>query len=572
MSQTGIDTPLSRHGDLAFWPWGATWPDRCVLCGAPAKGFRIRVKTSHEGAKDLTGVLAPDLKDLLDSKHILEVGLCERHQLARRREPWIAGGTLLTVLAILTGILCWKVDLWGGLIVGAVLLVPFTILFFRLILTYEVVRTMYQRPDGLVLRVGAGFLATLPPYSEPSALPASAPSPRGPAVVGPVAPETCQDCLQTISGSPCLDGYEVLCMACHRKRVHRRRMGQATKALVALVVLGGVGWGAWYEWSHYVPPFDYKEHTPRIQEYNQILEREPCDRPAILKLAETMMDAGDNRGTVDRTLLFIHACGEYPRLRWLTFEGYKRLSEWDNAAAQATVLIEDNPYDSDFRWWRGRVWEEKGDLDKAAADYQQAILLQPSMTSIPINLADVEEQRGRPCDAIFPLEQLLYYHEGKPGTEAIRRRVESLYQKGDCGGAEGSAHIPFSPGAGILTNATLSSAAPGAEGAAEPVTGRFIVDTGASTVVVTQALADRLGLQVTGEPILLETASSQVTGRMAMLGTVKVQGLIARRVPTVVLPTLPDGVDGLLGLSFLSRFDLMQTSNALDLKAKKQSR
>ncbi len=84
----------------------------------------------------------------------------------------------------------------------------------------------------------------------------------------------------------------------------------------------------------------------------------------------------------------------------------------------------------------------------------------------------------------------------------------------------------------------------------EPV--RFIVDTGASEVVIPQRLANRLGIDFEhGELAQYETAGGPVTGRRIVLESVKVANVEALGVIAVV-PVRDDGLqDVLLGMSFL---------------------
>ena len=50
--------------------------------------------------------------------------------------------------------------------------------------------------------------------------------------------------------------------------------------------------------------------------------------------------------------------------------------------------------------------------------------------------------------------------------------------------------------------------------------------------------------------------------RLAMIDSMEVQGVRARRIPVAVLDSLPSGADGLLGLSFLARFSLQMETAA----------
>jgi len=82
----------------------------------------------------------------------------------------------------------------------------------------------------------------------------------------------------------------------------------------------------------------------------------------------------------------------------------------------------------------------------------------------------------------------------------------------------------------------------------------FLIDTGASVVVLTANDAATLGLHP-GESeyrVTLKTANGVVHAAPTALGMVEIGGIIVRDVPAVVMP---DGVlsENLLGMSFLTR-------------------
>ena len=67
--------------------------------------------------------------------------------------------------------------------------------------------------------------------------------------------------------------------------------------------------------------------------------------------------------------------------------------------------------------------------------------------------------------------------------------------------------------------------------------------------------------------MLLQTANGPRPGHLITVQAIEVQGVKAARVPAVVIDDLGGGIDGLLGLSFLSRFDLKQTRGTFEIAA-----
>lgn len=87
--------------------------------------------------------------------------------------------------------------------------------------------------------------------------------------------------------------------------------------------------------------------------------------------------------------------------------------------------------------------------------------------------------------------------------------------------------------------------------------GRFLLDTGASTVVLAESLARRAGAQPdTNRTVRMQLADGRiVTGWPVTLDTVQVGDARGRHVEAVVLPSAPaPDLEGLLGMSFLRAF------------------
>ena len=87
--------------------------------------------------------------------------------------------------------------------------------------------------------------------------------------------------------------------------------------------------------------------------------------------------------------------------------------------------------------------------------------------------------------------------------------------------------------------------------------GRFLLDTGASVVVVGPALAAAAGLKpVPGrEGIELQTLGGRTRGPSAVVESLEVGNAVLRDVPVVLHEPGP-GVDGILGNTFLSHYQV----------------
>ena len=90
-----------------------------------------------------------------------------------------------------------------------------------------------------------------------------------------------------------------------------------------------------------------------------------------------------------------------------------------------------------------------------------------------------------------------------------------------------------------------------------------LVDTGATGVAISQAVADKLQLKSVAA-VRTNTANGDSVGYMVRLESVKVGGVEANNVSAMIAPGL-DG-DVLLGMSYLSRMDVRLFNNQMTIK------
>jgi aspartyl protease family protein len=115
---------------------------------------------------------------------------------------------------------------------------------------------------------------------------------------------------------------------------------------------------------------------------------------------------------------------------------------------------------------------------------------------------------------------------------------------------------------------TLAAGAGGHFFAAGAINGRpvrFVVDTGATSVAIGQADAERIGLDWKSAPVAVgQTANGAVAMRVVSLNSVRIGDVEVPNVQAVVVPGSMPFV--LLGNSFLGRFQLRQENDVLRLQ------
>jgi aspartyl protease family protein len=99
---------------------------------------------------------------------------------------------------------------------------------------------------------------------------------------------------------------------------------------------------------------------------------------------------------------------------------------------------------------------------------------------------------------------------------------------------------------------------------------RFLLDTGATTVSIPEALADRLGLE-RGRPLRSMTANGIVTVYQTSLDTVTLGGIRMHDVDAAINPGMHEGIV-LLGMSFMEHLELTQRQGTLTLRVPDSAR
>ena len=150
------------------------------------------------------------------------------------------------------------------------------------------------------------------------------------------------------------------------------------------------------------------EATPGSPMPEEVINNEPtsaqiqvqnCDSEENYATAEFML----SDGRYDQLESFynnIHKqCGEFLELRWLVFFGAKKQGDFKQAERLVTALITKYPDDSDYRVWRGRLYQHYKLSVKAIADFEAAIRLFPEIEETPLILAKIYADLNEPCRA-----------------------------------------------------------------------------------------------------------------------------------------------------------------------------
>lgn len=122
--------------------------------------------------------------------------------------------------------------------------------------------------------------------------------------------------------------------------------------------------------------------------------------------------------------------------------------------------------------------------------------------------------------------------------------------------AGGTIVLPMGPGGHFMASGSINGRSV-----------QFMVDTGATTIALSQADANRIGLDwKRGRPLLSQTAGGTVPVHAITLDAVRIGSATVANVAAVVVPSDMPAV--LLGNSFLNRFTLRRDSDTMRLELK----
>lgn len=295
---------------------------------------------------------------------------------------------------------------------------------------------------------------------------------------------------------------------------------------------------------------------------------EPCDWANVRDLAEALTREKKRRASATLYEYYDRECGTANNATWMAANIYEQIGDHQSAlrAIERFIAVtEENP---NGYYLRGRMYSEIGNKESAISDYLTAISIMGDPSQITYmaykNLSLAYESQGMNCEAASALQE---WADANPelADNQLAHLINRYRNRGNCGGV-------YSRGHGEFRQAVSGSDVILSEVKVNGRKGRFIIDTGASLVALSSSFAKRAGLKPrANSKMLLSTANGIAHGNRVTLDLVKIGGVEAQHVQGVMMQAadaLPDGVDGLLGRSFLARFDVSFEKSKWSIKTR----
>lgn len=308
--------------------------------------------------------------------------------------------------------------------------------------------------------------------------------------------------------------------------------------------------------------------TPTLQRSLEALSREKCDREAILELGDALQKAGFRRDAANALIRFSEGCGGHAASLRTAVNIFLNITDYPKAIETASKLIAIEPYADNGHYLRGLAYDRAGDHKKAIENYAIAVELfgnKSTLSSVAyVGMARNHEKLGQLCEGAHAIEAWVALNVSKNDTTQSRAMIADYMQRGNCAKASGSKEEAFP----VVPNqvATVVVLVNG-------IRGNFILDTGATYVSMKASFAKKAKIEIEPDVTLkLSTANGLTEAARGHAASVKLRSLEARNVTVAVQldqhGTYGDKIDGLLGMTFLSRFNLVMEAKRIRLKAR----
>jgi aspartyl protease family protein len=303
----------------------------------------------------------------------------------------------------------------------------------------------------------------------------------------------------------------------------------------------------------------------RLQE----LKREPCDPKSIEGLAAMLDRLGYRRQAADGLYKLVLSCGAPLTALNHSVNIYLKITDYPKAVEVADEYVRRAPSDRNAHYLRGMALDGAGDYKRALAEISDTIELfgsdKKSISSrVFLQMAKAYAAQKQFCEATAPINQWVALDPATRDTSQTQKIIADYEQQGNCVSSTlpQKVTLPLPTRKGVITvKAEING-----------VRGLFILDTGATYVAIKSAFAARARIPESGaSEITVNTANGPVKAKLSQANKVALGRLEAVNVPVAVQndeKIYGAGIDGLLGMSFLSRFEIQMASGVVEIRTR----
>ena len=356
----------------------------------------------------------------------------------------------------------------------------------------------------------------------------------------------CSTCVQRLD-------RQQFCIHCYAPRVRRRERFRMVAITLLVPLLMGIAYLFFSSQAELNQArVRYGKDAESIFRLQTILDREPCNLTAGAEAIQFLSQSNNHREALRIAEDQTDKCPTTASALIVRFFAERLSADHRSSLDTADRLVRNFPHRPEGFAYRGLAYISLSRLESAADDFYRALALNPRLLDVPMNLANTLELLDRPCEAAEPLAQALTFYPGLENRFELELRIRRLRRQGDCIMESLPADVvkvPFDrTGEVMVVEAEVNGKHPA----------RFIVDTGASSVVVTAELAAKAGLtsELKTSPVYVQTAGGVVDAYPSKLKALDVGGAEVKDLSVLVCETMGNDFDGLLGVNFLNRFNI----------------
>ncbi len=292
--------------------------------------------------------------------------------------------------------------------------------------------------------------------------------------------------------------------------------------------------------------------TGTLKRTLNLLKREKCDTAALFEFTRELGKQGYRRAAATALITFSRKCGTSETALARAYKLFGDINDHTLMIETANQLIDLKDFAPDYHYWRGIGFMKQGEHRKALDDFITTVELQSRIDRVHSvvfsNQSKMYEELGRICEAITPIQTWVSIDPADRDTAQSRTLIARIAERGGCDStyADGTARFRITKRNHIVVETVVNG-----QRAA------LLLDTGASFVSLSSSFANKAGIEATANShIKLQTANGVVSAKTAVAETVAVGAAKAQGVTVVIHDSGSSGIDGLLGMSFLARFDL----------------
>lgn len=293
-----------------------------------------------------------------------------------------------------------------------------------------------------------------------------------------------------------------------------------------------------------------------------------CDKTAIYRLYKGLEENKERKSASVALLSFADACPNSEGERNAAASLLYGMGDYAAVLPIIDKLVALRPEVAQYYYTRGQTLNALGRFEESASDFSSALSLMDDLkearSGVFVGLANAYAATGKYCQAMTAIQTYVQADPLERDIAASRKLIADYGAKGSCAQsyARGSEVIPRTKQDVTIVKAAVNG-----------VVGSFILDTGASLVALGPDFAKsaKVSSGPSARRLVMHTANGVADAVLATLDSVEVGKVRADTVSAAIMskPVAP-GIDGLLGMSFLARFDVAMNAKAVQIKERQK--